>query len=174
MPIHKKSNNSILCVGNYCSLECAAAHNYDREHSSHTAHLRHHLINELACSGSTGVNKSVRPSPRRELLTLLGGCLSIEEFRDLSEAHFIVYPYPIIVHPLSLEDIHVHTDSHSGTSRFVPIDDSSINAFTSGLRRPKKHKNHKHTLDFMLYMDETADGEELPSDVVKNVDKISV
>lgn len=76
-------NDKYHVMGCYCSLECAAAHNFASRESIDERLNRYALINAL--SSCLGLSKSVKPAPDRVVLQMFGGPLTIEEFRDISQ-----------------------------------------------------------------------------------------
>lgn len=135
MPIRKRVDGCIEVEGFYCSLECASAHAFDRYGSSCTSLSRHALCNELASSGS--VANTVIPAPPREMLKLLGGCMTIDEFRNVT-ARIVLYPSPIVARSRHYEHARMPSSPAIAPSpRYVPIDNATIDSFT-GLRVPIK------------------------------------
>lgn len=148
-----EDGGKVVVSGVYCSMECAAAHNFDRHHASHTAYTRHAMLCELASKSSTTAPVHIRPAPPREMLDIFGGPMSIEAFRDRDKAYTVIYPLHVVSQPQHCEEIAFQgADSMSNgrVTRFVPIDEDTIDTFTSGLRRPVTSKrNFKSTLEYM-------------------------
>jgi hypothetical protein len=138
MPFRKGGEGKFEVYGAYCSFECAAAHNFDRHGSSHTAYLRHAMLCELASSSSVGTAPAViRPAPARELLSVFGGPMSIDEFRGPGETHTTVYPLPVVTKDRHIEEMpFMRKDSFSLTNKLGPIDDAVSSRPLTGLRRP--------------------------------------
>lgn len=95
MPIRFDSvHNSFTLYGCFCSLECAAAHNFSMHMGSDRAWEIHSWIQLLA--RRYGLSGRVRPAPSRFLLKLFNGPLSIEEFRgahkDLARTYVMNIP----------------------------------------------------------------------------------
>jgi len=95
-------NNTYSCEGNFCSPECALAHNYsDNKISDSTKWNRHALLGHLYADLYS--NRNLSPAPPRSLLRLFGGPLDIQQYRDyvtgdnnivLSELHPIRLLFP--------------------------------------------------------------------------------
>jgi hypothetical protein len=83
-------------IGNFCSLECAAASNFDRSRGSDLAWERNMLINELSAAVGNGLVK-VTPAPTRELLQQFGGDMDITKFRGMVRRVRLVYPPCMVV-----------------------------------------------------------------------------
>lgn len=153
MPVSRTADGKYEVEGLYCTLECATADLFDKMHASHNAYKRHALCCELASERSTTGPVYIRPAPKREMLYLFGGPLSIEDFRNSSAPYPVIYPLPIIAVSKHSEEAEINgSDAISGgrSSRFVPLDDTLINSLTNGLRRPKTSKrSFKSALDYM-------------------------
>jgi hypothetical protein len=83
-------------IDNFCSLECAAASNFDRSRGSDLAWERNMLINELSAAVGNGLVK-VTPAPTRELLQQFGGDMDITKFRGMVRRVRLVYPPCMVV-----------------------------------------------------------------------------
>lgn len=151
LPVRKNSDGKFDVVGVFCSLECASAFNFDREHASHAAYTRHAMCCEIASVSSEGTKPvNIRPAPAREMLKMFGGPMSITEFRNSDTPYTIVYPLPIVAHPQHSEELALASTESVAGPRFVPIDEETIDSLTSGLRRPPVSKRgFKSTLDYM-------------------------
>lgn len=95
MPIRYDSiHNSFTLYGCFCSLECAAAHNFSMHMGSDRAWEIHSWIQLLA--RRYGYSGRVRPAPSKFLLKLFNGPLSIDEFRtahkDLTRTYIMNIP----------------------------------------------------------------------------------
>lgn len=154
MPVSRAESGRHIVSGVFCSMECASAHNFDRHHASHVAYTRHAMLCEVASKASTTKPVTIRPAPPREMLDTFGGPLSIEEFRSSNRPFTVVYPLHVIAQPHHSEEVSFPSGGSSVAptrgSRFVPIDEDTIDAFTSGLRRPTNNRRgYKSTLDYM-------------------------
>lgn len=80
MPIrYDFTNKSFTMYGTFCSLECAAAHNFSVHLGSDRAWEIHSWIQMLG--KRYGFKEPIRPAPSRYLLEMFEGPLNIEEFR---------------------------------------------------------------------------------------------
>lgn len=81
MPIRYDAlSKSFTMYGNFCSLECAAAHNFSVHLGSDRAWEIHSWIQMLG--KRYGFKEPIRPAPSRYLLNMFDGPLSIDEFRS--------------------------------------------------------------------------------------------
>ena len=152
MPTRKMADGKFSVSGVYCSLECAVAHNFDVNRASHAAYTRHALCCEMASTANKTVRPvHINPAPPRALLSTFGGPLSIDEFRNSDKAYTIVYPLPVVAQVHHAQEISFSDQIAGGrSSRFVPIDEDTIDAFTCGLRRPVVGKRgFKSTMEYM-------------------------
>lgn len=153
MPSGLVRDGKFVVSGVYCSMECAAAHNFDRHHASHSAYVRHSMLCELASSAARTVDPvHIRPAPPREMLRAFGGPFTVDEFRDRERAYTVIYPLHVVCQPKCSEDVAFQgrESSSARPARFVPIDDEAIDAFTMGGKRPSGSKRgFKSTLEYM-------------------------
>lgn len=135
-------------IGNFCSLECAAASNFDRNRGSDLAWERNMLINELSAAIGNGLVK-VTPAPARELLHQFGGDMEIAKFRGMVRKVRLVYPPCMVVEPQHVEEVDAHQVLHD--AQYVPIDDTKLDKYRDvRLKRSKPRKGCMLSLDTML------------------------
>jgi hypothetical protein len=135
-------------IGNFCSLECAAASNFDRNRGSDLAWERNMLINELSAACGNGRVK-VTPAPARELLHQFGGDMDISTFREMGNKIRLVYPPCMVVEPQHVEEIDAHQVLPD--AQYVPLDDAKLEKYKDArLRRAKPRKGNMPALDTML------------------------
>ena len=83
LPI-RDTGEYLIVTGNFCCPECAMAHLFDIHQDSHTRweqlSLLHRVYGE-ACHGK------IQPSPPRSILSMFGGALSIQEYRQLIRSY---------------------------------------------------------------------------------------
>lgn len=90
MPIRYDSFNKTFTVyGTFCSLECAAAHNFSVHLGSDRAWEIHSWIQMIG--KRYGYLDPIRPAPSRYLLRMFDGPLSIEEFRNAHKGQARTY-----------------------------------------------------------------------------------
>lgn len=82
-------NKSFTMYGTFCSLECAAAHNFSVHLGSDRAWEIHSWIQMLG--KRFGFLEPIRPAPSRYLLEMFDGPLSIEEFRNAHKGQSKTY-----------------------------------------------------------------------------------
>lgn len=103
--------------GNFCSLECAAAHNFSVHLGSDRAWEIHSWIQMLG--KRFGYPNPIRPAPSRYLLDLFEGPLSIEEFRaahqNPSRTVILNIP-PMISTPSQMEVVNTSWIQNGGTN----------------------------------------------------------
>jgi hypothetical protein len=135
-------------IGNFCSLECAAASNFDRNRGSDLAWERNMLINELSAAVGNGLEK-VTPAPARELLLQFGGDMDIAKFRGMVRRVRLIYPPCMVVEPQHVEEVDAHQVLHG--AQYVPIDDTKLDKYRDvRLKRSKPRKGSMLSLDAML------------------------
>ena len=82
LPI-RDTGEYIQVTGNFCSPECATSYLFDMRQDSHTRWEQLSLLYRLygeVCKGK------IHPAPPRSVLSLFGGILSIQEYRNLLQS----------------------------------------------------------------------------------------
>ena len=82
LPI-RDTGEYLQVMGNFCSPECAVAYLFDMRQDSHTRWEQLALLYRVygeACGGN------IHPAPHRTVLTLFGGSLSIQEYRQMIQS----------------------------------------------------------------------------------------
>jgi len=86
LPI-RDTGEYIEVTGNFCSPECATAYLFDIRQDFHTRWEQLSLLYRIygaACKGN------IHPAPARSVLSLFGGVLSIEEYRQLLQSQKVL------------------------------------------------------------------------------------
>tara|TARA_B110000208_G_C11757674_1_gene425742 strand:- start:355 stop:1119 length:765 start_codon:yes stop_codon:yes gene_type:complete len=87
------NNKKFKVIGCFCSPECASAYNFNN--FSHNCWEHNALLNLLYKITYKNNSIKIKPSPSREVLSIFGGKLSIDEFRSSSnyvKDHLVIYP----------------------------------------------------------------------------------
>jgi hypothetical protein len=138
-------------IGNFCSLECAAAHNFDSNKGSEIGKERNVYINELSNMMGNGYGKVTPASPRCVLKTF-GGTVDIKDFRSCNTKVRLLYPPCMIVENQFVEEIDANQIQKG--ARYIPIDDDKLKRFTEmpdiKLKRRKPREGHMLSLDAIL------------------------
>jgi hypothetical protein len=143
-------NEKFHVFGCFCSLECAAAFNFNSKESSDEIWERNNLLNLL--SRRLGYKPVIKPAPSRLSLKMFGGHMDIETFRKYFDSKKILninFP-PMMTMTQQIEEIN-ECDINS-EYRFIPLDNDRINKYKEKLtlKRNKPLTNYKHTLDHMM------------------------
>ena len=148
----KLAGDAFHVTGCFCSLECAAAYNFDGRGSVDETLNRFTLINALAERMGLGLNRAVRPAPSRLALTMFGGHMGIEEFRAFSGSgrQVIVHSPPMLTLTQQVEEVN-DTEMRS-EYRFVPLDSERVSRYQERvrMRRTKPLVSYKNTLDHAM------------------------
>lgn len=139
-----------MVYGCFCSCECAAAYNLDSKESSDEIMTRHGFLNMLA--RELGHRELVRPAPSRLVLSMFGGPMSIEHFRErchTSRLILVNFP-PMMTVTQQVEEIN-QRDMRS-EYRYIPLDSERVNKYKEKikLKRSKPLVNYKNTLDHTM------------------------
>jgi len=136
--------------GCFCSLECAAAYNFNFAESQDETWERYNLINLL--SRKLGHVNRVKPAPNRLALKMFGGHMEIEDFRRFTVTQKVLnvnFP-PMMTLTQQIEEL--NECDVSSEYRYIPLDHERINKYKEKLtlRRTKPVTEFKHTLDHMM------------------------
>lgn len=123
-------NKSFTMYGTFCSLECAAAHNFSMHLGSDRAWEIHSWIQMLG--KRFGFVEPIRPAPSRYLLNMFDGPLTIQEFRNAHKGQ--TRTYVLNIPPLI-----------SVNSQLEVVNTSFYCNITSDEKTPRREK--KQTLD---------------------------
>lgn len=136
--------------GCFCSLECAAAYNFSSKESVDEIWEQYNLINQL--SQEIGHKNKIKPAPHRLALTMFGGHMKIDEFRQFcytSKILNINFP-PMMTITQQIEEVN---ESDINTEyKYVPIDVERINRYKEKikLKRSRPLTDNENTLDHII------------------------
>jgi hypothetical protein len=80
----RDTGEHLIVMGNFCCPECACSYLFDMRQDAHTRWEQLSLLYRVygeVCRGN------IHPAPHRTMLTLFGGCLSIEQYRKMIQSH---------------------------------------------------------------------------------------
>lgn len=156
----KHSCNKFHVYGCFCSLECATAYNFESKESHDEIWERYNLINLLAVKIGSGCDavKAVKAAPSRLSLSIFGGHLSIEEFREYCKTSKLIninFP-PMMTLKQQLEEIN---ECDISDCKYIPVDTDRINRYKDklNLKRTKPINNIEKTLDSTMNLQFGAD-----------------
>lgn len=146
----KYTDNKFSVFGCFCSLECAAAYNFNSNENMNETWERYNLLNMLARKVNYTTN--VKPAPSKLALKTFGGYMGIEEFREFCRSSKIVnvnFP-PMMTITQQIEEINefeLHNDY-----KFIPLDANRVNKYKEKLciKRTKPINNFHNTLDHTM------------------------
>lgn len=146
IPINYK-NSKFEVFGCFCSLECAAMHNFKENDNIDEMWERYNLIN-LMCR-ELKLGDYVKPAPDRLSLKIFGGFLDIEKFREYFKTNKIIninFP-PMTSISQQLEEINEY--ELNSDLKYVPIDNERINKYKEKIlfKRSKPLINPKTSLE---------------------------
>jgi hypothetical protein len=133
--------------GCFCSLECAAAYNFDNNKHQDEMWERYNLLNLL--SRRMKLENVVRSAPPRLSLKMFGGHLDIDAFRSFHKTKKLVnvnFP-PMTSITQQLEEIN---DFEVGNDfKYIPVDNDRINKYKEKIifRRNKPLVDTKRSLE---------------------------
>lgn len=119
------NNGNFEVFGCFCSLECAAAHNFKSNESLDEVWERYNLINLLCRRLSIG--RIVKPAPDKMTLKMFGGFMDIENFRKYSVTNKVVninFP-PMTSLTQQIEEINEY--ELNSDLKYIPLDSERIN-----------------------------------------------
>jgi hypothetical protein len=146
----KYQNDVFYVFGCFCSLECAAAYNFNSKERADEMWERYNLINLV--SRKLKYKPNIKQAPPREALVHFGGKMEIDEYRkyfDSTKLLSINFP-PMMTITQQVEEIN-ECDVNS-EYRYIPIDQDRLNKYKEKLtlKRNKPLTNFKHTLDHLM------------------------
>ena len=149
---YKFVNEKFLLFGNFCMPNCALAYILQFYKDDDTLWEKVALLNFLYFK-VYGNYKALIPAFDKMALTMFGGTIEIDEYRNImfnnEKTYSVEFPPCNTIIPM-LEEIY---KKNTLTNTFIPVDNKIINmAFTNELKlkRSKPIINHKNTLDFCL------------------------
>lgn len=140
-------NDTFFVFGCFCSLECAAAHNFSMTNNLDEMWERYNLINLL--SRKMNMARRVRPAPDRLALKMFGGYMEIDQFRAYSETSRIInmnFP-PMSSMSQQIEEINEY--ELNSDYKYIPLDHERINKIKEQMviKRAKPLINNKNSLE---------------------------
>lgn len=143
-------NDTFYLDGCFCSFNCAAAYNFDKK--DHHMWERYSLLNLLYRK----INKKfikIKPAPPREALKIVGGYMSIEEYRNIlitqNKEYTLLHPPMISIIP-KIEETLTYSNIKSNKNAYVPLDDDRILKAQESIKKSKKKNNNNKTLQDLM------------------------
>ena len=164
LPDPDRGEDGFFSVGNFCSVSCAAAYNFDSRESTDTVCERHAMLSCLYSmllggqargDAPSPFDATVRTAPPRTVLKMFGGHMSIEEFRAQSQGAssassvFLENVPPLRCLSMQVEEVDEQDVGNRFT--FVPIDQDRVERGMKELtlRRGKSLLGGKGSLDLL-------------------------
>lgn len=154
----KYMDGKYYVLGCFCSLECAAAHNFSTKEGTDEMWERFSLLNML--SRTLGYRDFVKPAPARLALKMFGGHMDIDEFRSYTCTNKTInvnFP-PMMTMTQQIEEI--HESDLNNDFKYIPIDTERINRYKEKIKLKRQHPvtNFKNTLDHSMKLKYGAAG----------------
>lgn len=126
IPINFK-NDTFEVFGCFCSLECAAAYNFNEITSQDEMWERYQLLNMMSRQMKLG--NLIKPAPPRLALKMFGGNMDIDTFRNTGKGNKLMNvnfpPMTSITQQLEeINDFEINNDF-----RYIPVDDERVNKY---------------------------------------------
>ena len=147
LPI-KYKNNTFEVNGCFCSFECMCAYNFYSNENNHNIWEIYNLINIMA--NLMNYDKYIFPAPPRKCLTLFGGYMSIDEFRNFKTSKKIinVNTNPFVINVEQIEEI--NDFNHKQQDTLYHFDKERISNLEKKINYQNEiniQNNFKNTLD---------------------------
>lgn len=146
----KYKNKKFYTYGCFCSLECAAAHNFSEDRNVQDIWECYSLINLF--SQTINYKNIVKLAPNRICLKMFGGTMTIEEFRNFTNSNKItnILEYPMI--PISQQIEEINYDNSYNKNDYIPIDQDRVKKLEQKIKlmRTTPLLNHKNTLEHTM------------------------
>lgn len=145
----KYKNNAFYVLGNFCSMECVCAHNFETNNNVNNMWEVYNLINFMA--RKLKYTDVVYPAPPRKCLNMFGGYLSIDDFRLYCKSNKIVNynSVPLIAVIDQVEEINNFYHKHQKTD-LIQIDVERIKNYQTKLKLQQSayiSENYENTLN---------------------------
>lgn len=126
IPINYK-NDVFDVFGCFCSLECAAAYNFNENNSQDEMWERYQLLNMMSRQMKLG--SIIKAAPPRLALKIFGGNMDIETFRNTGKGNKLMNinfpPMTSITQQLEeINDFEINNDF-----KYIPVDDERVNKY---------------------------------------------
>lgn len=126
IPINYK-NDIFEVFGCFCSLECAAAYNFNENNSQDEMWERYQLLNMMSRQMKLG--NIIKAAPPRLALKIFGGNMDIETFRNTGKGNKLMNinfpPMTSITQQLEeINDFEINNDF-----KYIPVDDERVNKY---------------------------------------------
>lgn len=140
-------NGTFYVFGCFCSLECAAAHNFNATNNLDDMWERYNLINLL--SRKIQHNNRVRPAPDRLALKIFGGYMEIEQFRRFGGGSKIININFPPMSSISQQIEEINEFELNSDYKYIPLDHDRINKIKEQMviKRIKPLINNKNSLE---------------------------
>ena len=150
------NNGNFEVFGCFCSLECAAAHNFKSNESLDEVWERYNLIN-LLCR-RLNIGRIVKPAPDKMTLKMFGGFMEIDNFRNYSKTNKVIninFP-PMTSLTQQIEEINEYELNND--LKYIPLDSERINRCKEKMifKRSKPLINEKTTLESTMNLKYSA------------------
>lgn len=147
MPI-KYKNNAFEVNGCFCSFECMCAYNFYSNENNYNVWEIYNLINIMA--NAMNYDKHVYPAPPRKCLSLFGGYMSIDEFRNFKSSKKIinVNTNPFVINVEQIEEI--NDFNHKQVDMLYGFDKERLSKLEKKIKHQNElniQNNYKNTLD---------------------------
>lgn len=140
-------NGTFYVFGCFCSLECAAAHNFNTTNNLDDMWERYNLINLL--SRKIQHNNRVRPAPDRLALKIFGGYMEIEQFRRFGGGSKVININFPPMSSISQQIEEINEFELNSDYKYIPLDHDRINKIKEQMviKRVKPLINNKNSLE---------------------------
>ena len=123
--------------GCFCCPECAASYNFNTMGNNNEAWERYSLLNNLYKNIFSDNNIKIKLAPSRQTLSIFGGNLNINEFRNLctnyKKTHKIIMP-PFISSTPQQEEVNIYNQYYQKKKYFVPVNKDDLEKANENLR----------------------------------------
>lgn len=145
----KYKNETFYVLGNFCSMECICAYNFETNNNVNNMWEVYNLI--IFMARKMNYTDAVYPAPPRKCLAMFGGYLSIEDFRLYCKSNKIVNynNVPLIAIVDQVEEINNFYHKHKKTD-LIHIDVERIKNYETKLKLQQNEyikENYENTLN---------------------------
>jgi hypothetical protein len=155
LPLTKHISGKFLTIGQFCSIECAAAYNFESGTRYGDIWKQYALLHEMYVSYTKTPTPRIKFAPPRECLQMFGGPYTITQYREiLATPHKQIQMTVKPINPLFTvtEDI-PSCLNYPTKQQSVPLDTTRVQKATTELRLKRLKKNTKeNTLENFMQL----------------------
>lgn len=150
----KYENGKFFVNGCFCSFNCAASYNFNKKDNQMWE--RYSLLNLMYKKLYNKNFVKISMAPPREILSMFGGYISIDEFRKNAlkqDKYYKILNYPLVSIVPKIEENLIRLNNMKKKNTFIPIDKSLVAKAKKSLRLKRNKPVTNPNMTLQSYMD---------------------